>query len=108
MKRYFFLMFFVIVVSSTSLIKAVGSNPLPSTIKPVAEAKLSQAEIDAMVNRIDQIRNMDVHNMNIKERYRLKKEVIQIKKSMAISGNGGIYLSGTAIIIVILLLILLL
>jgi hypothetical protein len=65
------------------------------------------AEVQAMYDRLDEIKAMDKSEMSSSEKKALRKEVRSIKSELKATGNG-IYLSIGAIIIIILLLILLL
>ena len=73
---------------------------------PVSPANES-AKMDAMVTRLNEIKDMDKSGLSGAERKELRKEVRGIKDSVKSSG-GGVYLSVGAIIIIILLLIILL
>lgn len=78
------------------------------TAKPVATTTATPipAEIQVMINRVYEIKEMDRSNLNVAQRKELKKELRVIKSELrAIS---GVYLSVGALIIIILLLILLL
>ena len=72
-----------------------------------AEPKEIPAEVQTMLNRLDEIKAMDKSSLQSSEKKELRKEVREIKKELKASGNG-VYFSVGAIIIVILLLILLL
>ena len=61
---------------------------------------------DALIARINAIKNMDRSSMSSSEKKALRKELHTMKRESR--GNGGVYLSVGAIIIIILLLILLL
>lgn len=65
------------------------------------------AEVKVMLNRLDEIKEMDKSKLSSSEKKELRKEVRSIKKYMRSTGNG-VYLSIGAIIIIVLLLILLL
>lgn len=65
------------------------------------------AEVKTMLNRLNEIKEMDKSNLSSSEKKELRTEVKNIKKNLRSSGNG-VYLSVGAIIIIILLLILLL
>lgn len=65
------------------------------------------AEVQAMYDRLDEIKKMDKSEMTRAEKKALRKEVREIKSELRSTGNG-VYLSVGAIIIIILLLILLL
>jgi hypothetical protein len=83
-------------------VKAVNSTPNNTAI--VAE-KPSE-ELQAMINRVEEIKAMDISTLTPVERKALKKELRTIKQEM--KAISGIYLSVGALIIIILLLILLL
>jgi len=61
-------------------------------------------EIKAMVDRLNEIKNMDKSTLTREERKELRKEVRTIKKG--ISGKGFYLSTGAVIIIVLLILIL--
>lgn len=65
------------------------------------------AKIDAMVTRLNEIKDMDKSKLSSAEKKELRKEVRSIKDSVNSSG-GGVYISVGAIIIILLLLIILL
>ena len=71
------------------------------------EAKEVPAEVQTMLNRLEEIKEMDKSSLKSSEKKELRKEVREIKENLRSSGNG-LYLSVGAIIIIILLLILLL
>ena len=65
------------------------------------------AEVKTMLNRLNEIKEMDKSELSSSERKELRTEVKTIKKNLRAS-NQGVYLSVGAIIIIVLLLILLL
>jgi hypothetical protein len=65
------------------------------------------AEVQTMLNRLEEIKAMDKSSLKSSEKKELRKEVREIKSDLKASGNG-VYFSVGAIIIIILLLILLL
>lgn len=69
-------------------------------------AKEIPAEIQVMLNRLEEIKDIDKSDMNRLEKKELRKEVRAINTEIRSSGNG-IYISAGAIIIIILLIILL-
>lgn len=71
------------------------------------ETAAANAHVESLVNRLNEIKDMDKSDMSRAEKRELRKEVKSIKADLKSSGNG-IYLSVGAIIIVILLLILIL
>jgi hypothetical protein len=64
-------------------------------------------EAQKLVNRLEEIKSMDIKNMNPVEKRKLRKEVFSINKKM----NGPdtvIYISGGTLLLAIILLIILL
>ena len=81
------------------------SNVEPSS--KIVSTPAAQAEADALVLRLNEIKNMDKTNMPSPEKRKLRKEVRTIDHRLKELG-GYIYISvGAAIIIVLLLIILL-
>ena len=95
---YLMVMLFALVSIPTSMM-ANEKNPANRTEVP--------AEVKTMLNRLDEIKEMEKSNLNSSEKKELRKEVKTIKHNLRSSGQG-IYLSVGAIIIIVLLLILLL
>jgi hypothetical protein len=87
----------------------------PSSIKadpvPVASANELPKNMDArsqqLVDRLHEIKAVDMSTLSREEKKELRKEVRSIKKELQAAKNG-IYLSFAAIIIILLLLILIL
>jgi len=77
----------------------VGST---APVSPTNEA----AKVEAMVTRLNEIKDMDKSDMTRSEKRELRKEVRAVKDS--VNNSGGVYISVGAIIIIILLLIILL
>jgi hypothetical protein len=98
-----FSLFFAIILASP----AFAANDKTSRIELLASNKEVPAEVQIMLDRLDEIKSMDKSNMSRVEKKELRKEVKTIKKTLRSTGNG-VYLSVGAIIIIVLLLILLL
>ena len=64
------------------------------------------AEIQIMLNRLEEIKTMDKSNLKSSERKELRVEVRDIKEKVRASGNG-LYISSGLIIIILLLIIIL-
>ncbi len=64
------------------------------------------AEIQVMLNRLEEIKAIDKSEMNRSDKKALRKEVRAIKTNIRSSGNG-LYISSGAIIIILLIMILL-
>ncbi len=79
----------------------VASTPI------VIQSKLEPSEVKVFEARLIEIKSIDKSGLNKVQKNELKREVKDIKKTLAING-GGVYLSAGAIIVIILLLIILL
>ncbi len=103
-KVTFYLMMMVLSLSilPTQMI-ANEKNPTTLTETP----KEAPAEVKVLLNRLEEIKEMDKSKLKASDKKALRKEVRAINAELRTTGNG-IYLSVGAIIIVILLLILLL
>lgn len=82
-------------------LRAEGDN------NPASTKNTEALEAQVLLNRLDEIKNMDKSNLTSSEKKELRMEVRETKKTLKNSSNG-VYLSVGAIIIIILLLILLL
>ena len=85
---------------------SAGLTVPPSTYVN-SPAKPEDPRAQQLIQRLDEIKNMDKSSLTSSEKKNLRKEVKGIKKEMR-SISGGVYLSAGAIIIIILLLIILL
>jgi hypothetical protein len=88
---------------SMNEVKAINSNP---NIAIATDRAPQSEEVQAMMDRLEQIKAMDLSGMTTVQKKELRKEVRAIKQEM--KAVSGIYLSVGALIIIILLLILLL
>jgi hypothetical protein len=77
------------------------------TVPASAPVETANPEVQRMMNRLEEIKAMDLENMPRSEKRKYAKEVKQIKKEMKAVG-GGVYISAGALIIIIILLILVL
>ena len=99
--------------SALLLIMAFSLSILPTNVnaapEPIAIDKTSteNTRANVLVNRLEEIKEMDKSKMTRTEKKELRKEVKAIKSELRSTSNG-VYLSVGAIIIIILLLILLL
>ncbi|MDP4284566.1 MAG: hypothetical protein Q8891_09090 [Bacteroidota bacterium] len=84
---------------------SIAGSPEPAGL--VNTTTPASANTNALVLRLNEIKNMDKTNMSSSEKKALRKELHTMKREVKKS-NGGVYLSVGAIIIIILLLILLL
>lgn len=98
-------LFFALMFSGT----AFSNNTTVSPTELIIEnEKLSDKEkADKLMDRLNDIKDMNFSEMPRSERKAVRKEVRKIKKSLADLG-GGVYLSATAIIIILLIIIIIL
>ncbi len=94
----------VMILTMTLIPTLTFANETTKAIGPKTEVP---AEVQVMLDRLEEIKEMDKSNLTRAEKKELRKEVRSIKKELRSTGNG-VYLSVGAIIIIILLLILLL
>jgi Skp family chaperone for outer membrane proteins len=90
-----------------SLTSAVPAFSNETTPKVPTSATIPTPEQQQMLNRLEEIKAMDVKSLPRSERRALRKEVKEIDQKLQQNG-GYIYISVGALLIVILLLILLL
>ena len=79
----------------------------PSETTTIEKTAAESARANVLIERLEEIKEMDKSNMTRAEKKELRKEVKAIKSELRTT-NNGIYLSVGAIIIIVLLLILLL
>ena len=73
---------------------------------PIASAKaIDSPEAQAIMLRLNEIKEQDKSKLGFSEKSKLRKEVKQLKSSLA-DLNGGVYISVGSIIIILLLLLL--
>jgi hypothetical protein len=84
---------------------SAGTSPEKITLADPNSAEAKEANV--LINRLYEIKAMDMHKMNSAEKKGLRKEVKSIKSHLK-TLSGGVYLSAGAIIIILLILILIL
>jgi hypothetical protein len=89
-------------ISIAPTLQATDINPVISS--RTAEAP-NAAETQKLIQRLEEIKAMDISSMTSKEKRALRKEVRQTEK--AVKASSGVYISVTALILIILLIILL-
>ena len=99
-KTRLYLMIMMLSLGAFTTVSASEKNPTTPAPKEIP------AEIQVMLNRLDEIKDMDKSEMERSEKKALRKEVRAIKTDLSAAGNG-IYISVGAIIIILLLIILL-
>lgn len=83
------------------------SNETPTAVKNNNSTEKA-ARVTVLINRLEEIKAMDIESMSRKEKRVLRREVKSIEKEMKQINEGGVYISVGGIIIILLLLILLL
>ncbi|MEE1945959.1 hypothetical protein VRU48_12635 [Pedobacter sp. KR3-3] len=103
MKKIIYALMLVFVLGvSANTVSASESN------KPKTELTAEQkAQLDKIVSRVEEIRQMDKSHLTRAEKKALRKELREMKEQARIL-DRGVYLSVGAIIIIILLLIIIL
>lgn len=103
MKKFIYalVLMFTLGISTNTVLAADKKEPKTEL---TAEQK---ARYEKLVNRVEEIRNMDKSNLSREEKRALRKELKEMKEQ-ARTLNQGVYLSVGAIIIIILVLILIL
>ncbi len=97
----YFAFSFIMLLSTVNIASANDKNDKALTAS-------QQVKLEQITNRVEQIRDMDKSSLNRQEKRALRSELRQMKSEANAIGNGGIYLSVTAIIIILLVLILIL
>ncbi|WP_442796253.1 hypothetical protein [Pelobium manganitolerans] len=92
-----------------SLLMLVASTNFASATEKTDKAlsAAQQAKLEQLTNRVEQIRSMDKSHMSRAEKKELRAELRQMKKEANAIGNGGIYLSVTALLVIIIVLLIL-
>jgi hypothetical protein len=104
MKKSTYLLMTILVMLCVFPATVFASEKAPLVIENPKEVPI---EVQAMFNRLDEIKAMDKSNLNSIQKKELRKEIKTIKSQLRTT-NNGVYLSIGAIIIIILLLILIL
>ena len=97
------------IIYCTISLLAMFMIPNPLQAKPIAPSTtpVANAQAQALLSRLEEIKAIDKTELTYAEKKDLRKEVRSIKKELK-TMNQGVYLSVGAIIIIVLLLILLL
>lgn len=110
MKKLILLVFVALFFSSASMVFANKPDSGPETEKPAVpvktENKLSDAEIDRITKRVEEIRKMDKNDLTAEEKNELKSELREMKKEVKKAG-GTVYIGGATLVLIIILILLL-
>ena len=101
MKKIIFFAILMIFMLNTPVVFAKKADR-STAVK--TENKLSEEELNRLIKRVEEIRNMDKSNLSASERHELRKELKGTKEKIKKDG-GYIYISGTLLLIIIILLI---
>lgn len=105
MKKSFFAVFAIMLFAGVSAYAGSGDDPAKQKI--AASTVSTDPHIISLVNRYNEIENMDKSGLSSSEKKQLRKESSDIKDELKAQDGVVIYLSGAAILIIILLIILL-
>lgn len=106
MKKMKVLLLAMLLTFALSPLQSMAEGETETAAVATVEA-VEAAEAEVILNRLEEIENMDKSSMSASEKKEMRKEVRSLKNDLKELG-GGVYLSVGALIIVILLLILLL
>lgn len=96
----------MIMILSFSLFPSTIMATEKEPIRTHANTNEVPIEVRVMIDRLNEIKEMDKSSLSRTERKELRKEVRTIKKDIRSSGNG-LYISTGAVIIILLLIIIL-
>ncbi len=102
-KSFFYLMVFLLSLIAVPVSGFANEINYKNNMEDPEEIPL---EVQIMLDRIYEIKEMDKSELTREERRELRKEVREIRKEVR-SSNSGIYISTGAIIIILLLIIIL-
>jgi hypothetical protein len=106
MKNTLFIAFMMIFFMSATTLFAVNvvSENDNSAVAVSSEIQLSEEEVEALILRVEEIRDMDKSNLTFGEKLKLRKELKDIERTL--QARGGLYIGvGTLLMIVIIILL---
>lgn len=102
MKKILYLAFSLLMLTSTTnFVQAKTAEPKKEL---TAEQK---ARMNQISQRVEEIKKLDKSNLTSEEQQNLKMELTAMKKEAKKAGQGGIYLSVTALLVIIIILLIL-
>lgn len=112
MKKILLLAFVVVFTISLSTVNASNPDKKKTIKKEITKvdketAILTEAEVQTMLQRIDEIKQMDTKMLTRVEKRELRKEVRDIRNKLETNDGFSIYIGGGALLAIILLIILL-
>lgn len=99
MKKILYLAFAFLMLSSTLTMAKAPAKELTTEQK---------VRINQITQRVEEIKKIDKSNLSDTEKQDLKAELTAMKKEAKQAGQGGIYLSVTALLVIIIVLLILL
>jgi hypothetical protein len=93
------------IISLGSFAAPTSNEVIPATSTPTESANAAEAQ--RLLNRLEEIKAMDLEHMPRSEKRKYAKEVKQIQKKMN-ALSGGVYISAGALLVVLILLLILL
>lgn len=110
MKKTIFFALLMIMSMSASTVFAGNLNAKNAIENPAipakTDSKLSEKQVTAMKNRVEEIRDMDKTNMSASEKIALRKELKEIKQTVNREG-GYVYIGGATLVLIIILILIL-
>lgn len=91
-------------------IKVNASEPIDELTKKEVKEMTDDQRAERILDleqRLEEIQQMDLHELDRRDKRALRNEVKDIKSELEAQHNGGIYIGGGAVIIILLLIILL-
>ena len=98
-KLLYFTFSLIMLLSTANLASATEKSNKTMTIE-------QQVKLTQFTNRVEEIRSLDKSQMNRQDKRALRAELKEMKSQANAIGNGGVYLSVTALLLIIILLIL--
>ena len=99
------LLILAMILSLGSFAAPASNEVIPASSTPTESANAAEAQ--RLLNRLEEIKAMDLENMPRSEKRKYAKEVKQIQKKMN-ALSGGVYISAGALLVVLILLLILL
>jgi len=103
MKKLHLYSILVVLLLAVSPMQLYANDELEPVKTPTEEA----ARAEVLINRLEEIRKMDMTTLSRSEKKELRNEVRETKKELK-TNSSGVYISVGALLVVIILLILLL
>lgn len=100
------IVFVVAILLSATAVSGNNADERSAIVTTRVNERLTEEEISLIVNRVQEIRNMNFNDLSASQKSEIRKELREMKKMMQV--GGGVYIGGTVLVIIIVLLLLLL